>query len=122
MTQALNSKPYDLEPRTLVFAKAVRAFVRQLPRSIATIEDSKQLVRSSGSVGANYREANDAISKKDFELRIRIARKEAKESLYWLELLDVPTVFEQERAHLAQEAKELTMILASIVQKMRSHV
>lgn len=120
--KAPNSKPYDFEERTLAFAREVRVFVRRLPRSIATIEDGKQLIRSSGSIGANYREGNDAISKKDFELRIRVARKEAKESLYWLELIDVPTAFENGRANLAQEAKELTMILASIVQKMRSHV
>ena len=79
-----NSKPYDLEERTLAFAKAVRAFVKDLPNNLANMEDGKQLVRSSGSVGANYIEANESLGKKDFKMRIKICRKEAKESRYWL--------------------------------------
>ena len=75
---------YDLEDRTFEFAKAIRLFAKTLPRTIANIEDVKQLVRSSGSVGANYREANEALSKKDFLMEIRISRKEAKECVYWL--------------------------------------
>lgn len=59
-------KPYNLEERTYLFAKDVRAFVKILPRGICNIEDGKQLVRSSGSIGANYLEANDGLSKKDF--------------------------------------------------------
>ena len=70
---------YDLEERTLEFAKAVRLLAKSLPRTIANAEDMKQLIRSSGSVGANYREANEGLSKKDFLMRIRISRKEAKE-------------------------------------------
>ena len=63
----INSKPvYDLEERTFNFAKNVRIFVNSLPKTIANIEDGKQLIKSSGSVGANYREANEALSKKDF--------------------------------------------------------
>jgi four helix bundle protein len=79
-----NSKKYDLEDRTLEFAKRVRAFVKNLRKTIGNIEDGKQLIRSSGSVGANYIEANESLSKKDFILRIKICRKEAKESRYWL--------------------------------------
>lgn len=75
-----NSKRYDLEDRTLAFAKRVRSFVKSLPNSLANIEDGKQVVRSSGSVGANYIEANESLSKKDFALRIKICRKEAKET------------------------------------------
>ena len=81
------NKPYDLEERTFQFAKAVRLFVKTLPKTIANIEDSKQLVKASGSVGANYREANESLSKKDFLMRIKISRKEAKESAYWLRLI-----------------------------------
>ena len=84
MTNKEKPKQYDLEDRTYAFAKGVRAFVRRLPRSIANTEDSKQVVRSSGSVGANYIEANEALRKKDFVMRIKICRKEAKESAYWL--------------------------------------
>lgn len=85
---AESTKRYDLEDRTLKFAKDVRAFVKLLPRTVGNIEDVKQLVRASGSVGSNYIEANDSLGKKDFAMRIRICRKEAKESRYWLRLLD----------------------------------
>ena len=60
MTEIQNSKPHDLEERTFQFAKAVRIFVKTLPKTIANIEDGKQLVKASGSVGANYREANES--------------------------------------------------------------
>lgn len=87
MSENKDSKPYDLEERTYVFAKEVRMFVKQLVKNIANIEDGKQVIRSSGSVGANYIEANEALSKKDFTMRIKICRKEAKESAYWLRLI-----------------------------------
>ena len=80
---------YDLEDRTFIFARDVRALVRQIPKTLANIEDAKQVVRSSGSVGANYIEANESLSKKDFLMRIKICRKEAKESRYWLRLIDI---------------------------------
>jgi len=84
MTKNTNSKQYDLEDRTANFAKKVREFVKHLKKTLSNIEDGKQVVRSSGSVGANYIEANEALSKKDFKMRIKICRKEAKESRYWL--------------------------------------
>ncbi len=88
MTKISNNKPvYDLEERTFQFAKAVRLFVKLLPKTTANIEDSKQVIKSSGSVGANYREANESLSKKDFLMRIKISRKESKESGYWLKLI-----------------------------------
>ncbi len=89
MTKIINSKQYDLEDITLEFAKNVRVFVKKLTKSIANIEDGKQVIRSSGSVGANYIEANESLSKKDFIMRIKICRKESKESRYWLRLIDV---------------------------------
>ncbi|HEY4473996.1 MAG TPA: four helix bundle protein [Candidatus Paceibacterota bacterium] len=110
-------RKFDLEERSLKFAKDVRGFVKLLPRSIANSEDTKQLIRSSGSIGANYIEANEALSKKDFLMRIRIARKEAKESVYWLKLIDVGSSQELEttRQKLQREATELMMILSSIM-------
>lgn len=66
MTKTTNFKHYDLEDRTLEFAMNVRALVKKLNKSIANIQDGKQVVRSSGSVGANYIEANESLSKKDF--------------------------------------------------------
>lgn len=112
-------KVYDLEERTFRFARQVRAFVKRLPRTLCNIEDAKQLVRSSGSVGANYIEANEALSKKDFVLRIKIARKEAKESRYWLRLVETGTLVELNEACtcLIQEATELTNILGAIARK-----
>lgn len=82
MTKGSNSKLYDLEDRTLAFAKNVRSLVKILPKTLSNIEDGKQLVKSSGSVGANYIEANESLSKKNFKMRIKICRKEAKESRY----------------------------------------
>ncbi len=89
MAEIRNSKQYDLEERTLMFAKDVILFVKRLSMTITNIELIKQIVRSSGSVGANYIEANEALSKKDFIMRIKICRKEAKESRYWLKLIEV---------------------------------
>ena len=109
-------KRYDLEERTEAFAKRVRAFVKQLPRLDANVSDGRQLIRSSGSVGANYIEANESLSKKDFLCRIKISRKESKESRYWLRLLDTcdDARLETTRAQLVQEATELMAILSSI--------
>ena len=119
MTEKTNSKQYDLEERTFSFAKNIRAFVKQLSKTTGNIEDSKQLVRSSGSVGANYIEANESLSKKDFIHRIKICRKEAKESRYWLSLLDIPleSSLEKERLRLIKEVVELMSIFGSIVRK-----
>ncbi len=116
-----NSKVYDLEDRTAEFAKAVRLFVRTLKKDIANIEDGKQVVRSSGSVGANYIEANDSLSKKDFVMRIKICRKEAKESRYWLRLIETfgNDVLDAERVVLAGEAQELMNIFGAILQKSK---
>lgn len=109
-------KVFDLEERTFNFAKNVREFVKQLPRSAGNLEDVKQLVRSSGSVGANYIEANESLSKKDFVMRIKIARKEAKESRYWLKLIEAKEI-ETQRGTLEREATELMMILSAILRK-----
>jgi four helix bundle protein len=81
------AKPRDLEDRTFEFAQSVRAFVKQLPRTVSNTEDVKQLVRASGSV-ANWIEADEALSKKDFLMRVKICRKEAKESRLFLRLVD----------------------------------
>ncbi|MCL6265150.1 four helix bundle protein [Flagellimonas myxillae] len=83
----VNDKIYDLEERTFKFAKACRKFVKSLNQTIGNVEDGKQLIRSSGSVGANYIEANEKLGDKDFYFRLKIARKEAKESGFWLRLL-----------------------------------
>ncbi len=120
MNQSNKKQPiYDLEERTFQFAKRVRLFVKTLPKTIANYEDSKQLVRASGSVGANYREANEALSKKDFLMRMKISRKEAKESAYWLRLIHETNDLENcdEAVSLIQKAIELKKILSSIIAK-----
>lgn len=112
-------KRYDLDERTFQFAKDVRAFVKALPRTIANTEDIRQLVRASGSVGANYIEAGESLSKKDFVMHIKISRKEAKESRYWLRLLDTgdSDSLDKTRDTLIQEATELMNIFGAIVRK-----
>lgn len=105
-----------------MFAKQVREFAQKLPRTIANTEDIKQLVRSSGSIGANYIEANDSLGKKDFLMRVRISRKEAKESKYWLRLiyLNESAELERVRQELIREAEEFVKIFSAIIQKVNS--
>ena len=121
MEKLKNYKQYDLEERTLQFAKAVRQFVKKLPKTIGNIEDGKQLIKASGSVGANYIEANESLSKKDFSMRAKISRKEAKESRYWLKLVDTHDnmEIESERIALINESTELMNIFGSILQKFK---
>lgn len=111
-------REYDLEDRTYEFSRAVRAFVRTLPRSVANA-DGRQVIRASGSVGANYIEANEALSKRDFVMRIKISRKEVKECRYWLRLLDIDSKpeLEQERSRLIRESSELIKTFSAILQK-----
>jgi four helix bundle protein len=116
------SKRYDLEDRTFEFAKASRAFVKKLPRSIANAEDAKQLIRASGSIGANYIEANESIGKKDFVMKIKTCRREAKESGYWLRLLDCDDDLDPARANLLTEALELMKIFGAIVRKSEERI
>ena len=122
MTKIQNLKPvYDLEERTFQFAKVVRLFVKTLPKTTANIEDGKQLIRSSGSVGANYIEANESLGKKDFLMRVKISRKEAKESAYWLGLINETNNLDNanEAQTLIQEANELKKIFSSILEKSK---
>ena len=119
MTKIQNPKQYDLEDRTYTFAKEVRDLIKKLHKTMSNFEDGKQVIRSSGSVGANYIEANEALSKKDFVMRIKICRKEAKESRYWLLLVETNGKKEQEkeREELTREATELMKIFGAILQK-----
>jgi four helix bundle protein len=112
------NKPFDLEERTFLFAKECRIYVQKLAKTISNIEDGKQLVRSSGSVGANYIEANEKLGDKDFLFRAKIARKEAKESKYWLRLLhELNPEFNDISNSLLDESEELRKILSSIITK-----
>jgi len=119
MEEGENSKPCDLEDRTFQFAKRVRLLVKHLPRTISNIEDVKQLIRASGSVGANYIEANESLGKKDFLLHIKISRKEAKESRFFLGLVDTGDTsgLQKEVDYPINEAQELTNIFGAIFRK-----
>ena len=121
MTEIQNpkQKQYDLEERTFLFAKRVNAYVNKLPKTIPNIENGKQLVKAAGSTGANYIEANESLSKKDFIMRIKICRKESKESQYWLRLLDTiqDSKLESERKEMIGEPTELMKIFSSIMRK-----
>ena len=113
-------KRFDLEGRAFAFARDVRSFIRTVPKTIQNNEDTRQLVRSSGAVGANYIEANESLGKKDFAMRLKISRKEAKESAYWLALLDTGASrnTDIERNRLRSEAHELMLILTAIIKKV----
>ena len=115
------TKKFDLEERSSKFAKEVVLFCRKLPRTQSNIEYTKQVIRSSASIGANYIEANESLGKKDFLMRIRISRKEAKETAYWLRLIinTNPESLSIEGQHLTREANELKSIFSSIIEKLK---
>jgi len=110
---------YNLEERTEKFAINTRKFIKALPKNLWNYEDSKQLVRSSGSVAANYIEANEGVSKKDYYYRVMICRKEVKESLLWLRIIDVQDNFDliNLQNDLLREADELMRIFGFIIRK-----
>lgn len=110
-------KPYNLEERTFRFAQDAIHYFKILPRSVNNIEIAKQGVRSSGSVGANFIEANEAFSRKDFAMRIKICRKEAKETIYWLKLSEPSEAQGVRGDTLTAEATELMKIFGAIITK-----
>lgn len=107
----------NLEERTFRFAQRINAYVSKLPKTVSNNENGRQLVRSGGSVGANYIEANEALSKKDFLMRIKISKKECKESRFWLLLTEPVEGSRQEQGALVQETIELMKIFGSIIAK-----
>lgn len=122
MNNSSNNKPvYDLEERTYIFARNVRQEMKNIKKTFYNEDDIRQLIKASGSVGANYIEANESFSKKDFIHRIKICRKEAKESAYWLRLINDST-YDNKNENLKtlyQEAIELKKIFSSIIEKSK---
>jgi len=119
-SQTEPQKTYNLEKRTLEFSRSIIILCNTLPRNVINNRLMDQLIRSGTSIGANYREANETDTKKDFRNRIRITKKEAKETTYWLELLKDanPTpMFKIEQ--LIKESSELMKIFASIYEKCK---
>lgn len=119
MIKSTSNQIFDLEERTFLFAKKCKEFVNKLPKTAANLEYGKQLIRSSGSQAANYIEANESLGKKDFVFRIKICRKEAKESRLWLSLSDLNNNKEliNLQENLMNEALELIKIYSSIIKK-----
>jgi len=114
------NKKYDLEERTAVFGEDIIRFARKIPKDEITRSLITQLVRAGTSIGANYCEADDAESGKDFKHKIGIAKKEARETKHWLRIIVVacPELKEEAR-RLWQEAKELHLIFNSITKKIK---
>ena len=121
MKKIQNPKQYDLEERTYKFAKRCKDFINKLPKTTTNLEYGKQLARFSGSQAANYIEANESLSKKDFTHRIKISRKEAKESRLWLRLCETGENkdLQEEQKALIKETEELTKIFSSIYGKSK---
>jgi len=112
------AKSYDLEERTFNFAIQISDYVGKLNKTLTNIEYGKQLARSSGSVAANYIEANEPLGKNDFYMRLKICRKEMKESIMWLKLT-IPTGNEDKtQKHLIVEGTEIMKIFGSIITKI----
>jgi four helix bundle protein len=120
-TQGGNERPYNLEERTAQFGERVIVLAKGIPVTPVTKPLVGQLVRAAGSVGANYCEANNAQSKKDFRHKIFLCKKESRESMHWLRLIAAahpPGADEARR--LWQEGKELTLIFAASIRKLDS--
>ena len=117
----MNESKFDLEERTYIFARDVRKFIKKLPNSVANREDGCQLVRSSGSVGANYIEANESVSKKDFLYRVKICKKESKETKHWLRMIARANPDKRDQCKkLWSEVQELTLIFSAILSSTKS--
>ena len=113
-----SEREYDLEERTALYGEAVLRYAKGIPVNEVTRPLISQLVRSATSIGANYCEANDAESKKDFRHKIGLCRKESKETKHWLRMIVAaePSLAERSR-ELWQEAKELNLIFGAIRRK-----
>ena len=109
-------KSYDLEERTARFGEAIIAFARSIAADPVTEPLVKQLVRAGTSVGANYCEADDSGSKKEFRYRIGICKRESRETRHWLRMIAaaVPSLKAEARLYW-QEAKELNLIFGAIL-------
>jgi four helix bundle protein len=105
----------SLSERSIQLAKNVRVFLNKIPKTSINSPDIKQLVRSSGSVGANYIEAQEALSQKDFIYRLKVCRKEIKETLYWLSLISFSKDLVGEYEIIFKESQELLKIFSASV-------
>ena len=120
MTKEESGRIYDLEERTARFGEEIIEFCQKMPKNMITMPLINQLIRSGTSIGSNYCEADCAESKKDFEHKLGICKKEAKESKHWLRMMLKAVPELAERANqLKNEAHELQLIFISIIKKSR---
>ena len=113
--------PRDIQKRTFDFGIRIVKMVNRLPRTLASVEIGRQVLRSGTSVGANVQEADAAESKKDFCHKMGIARKEAQETRYWLGIIRTAILVNDAEVDLLyEESDELARILAAIVNKTRA--
>lgn len=116
-------KVFDLEVRTFNFAKDIRDFVyKGNQKDFVSVIYFKQLIRSSSSIGANYIEAVESLGTKDYLMRLKICRKEAKETIYWLKLITPLSSFQQELDQLINEANEIMRIFGALVTKLKKQL
>lgn len=120
MIQKQNPKKYDLEDRTLEFGKRIIRLAKALPKNTINFNLTDQAIRSGTSMGANYREANETETRKDLLFRMRICRKEGKETIYWLNLIiEANPEFAERIKPLLEETTELVKIFAAIIEKIK---
>ncbi|MFA5188673.1 MAG: four helix bundle protein [Patescibacteria group bacterium] len=113
-------KKYDLEDRTLELGKEIIRLCKTLPANTINFRLIDQSIRSGTSVGANYREANETDTKKDFRFKIRICLREARETIYWLELIkEANQNFSARIDKLISETREIVKIFGSILEKSK---
>lgn len=111
---------YDLEERTAKFGEEIIKFAKKIPKNVITLSIISQLIRSGTSIGANYCEADDAESKRDFQHKIGICKKEAREAKHWLRMIVIAvSELKEEARRLWLEAKEINLIFNSITQKLK---
>ena len=116
--QAQRTKVFDLDERTALFGEAIITFAKAVPKNVVTLPLINQLVKSGTSIGANYCEADDAVSKKEFRCKIATCKKEARETKYWLRMMAVAEESAKEQARILwSEAKELHLIFAAIYRR-----
>lgn len=119
MDKKRDSENKDIEKHILEFANRIRIFVKKLKQTTSNIEDVKKIINASGSIGSNYIQSNNSSNKKDFIEKIKICRKNAEESRFWLSLLDTDWNDEQEieKKKLINEATGLINVFNSILQR-----
>lgn len=120
------NKKFDIYERALEFAVKTAHFIDKLPKSAALIEYSRQLIRSSGSIGSNIEEADGALTRKDFINKMGISRRESRESRHWLRLIKATQPsknddIEKEIDWLINESKEILLIVSSIIKKTQEN-